>query len=167
VGDTPPQAVLVQVVVRLQHCNYPLVNDPWEKPCCSTVATSTRRSETKRSLSHIVRCDPHPPVNRRHRPPLEPTGIALWIGSGQRCEFPILSGESRYFSGDDAVRFLCTTWCALWTRNGYAGTNSTVTGMPLSIALPDKGSNSWSSVRMFEFTPAFSDATAICVPGTP
>ena len=28
VGDPPPNAGLLQVVVRLQHCNYTFVNDP-------------------------------------------------------------------------------------------------------------------------------------------
>jgi hypothetical protein len=30
VGDPPPIAGLLQVVVRLQHCNYTFVNDPRE-----------------------------------------------------------------------------------------------------------------------------------------
>jgi PPOX class probable F420-dependent enzyme len=47
---------------------------------------------------------------------------------------------------------------------GQAGT--TVTGMPLSTALPERGSIWSSSVSTLEFTPAWSAATCMRVPAT-
>jgi len=105
----------------------------------------------------------------RCRLPPEHTATSLWIGSGHPCELRFFSGETPCFSVDCVVGELWRTPPLLGTTDGFETdyTATRVTGIAFSTALPDKGSISLSSVRMLEFTPAFSAATPILVPGTP
>ncbi|MEN9553129.1 MAG: hypothetical protein RLZ67_277 [Actinomycetota bacterium] len=166
VGDPPPFASNPQEVVRLQHCSYTFVNDPRKILFCSAAAARTTRSETARSQVRNELLPPHPMARGRYRLPREPTATPLWIGSGHPCELKFFSGETPCFSVDCVVGYMWRSTPVLGTTEP-SQTAWRVTGMAFNTALPDKGSISLSSVRMFEFTPALAAATAIWVPGTP
>lgn len=101
----------------------------------------------------------------------------LWIGSGQRCELEESSGDwTPAFRGlhwglpvgrpPPVVGKPSAVVENPGPRAAQPQTAFKVTGIAFNEAFPDSGSRVRSSVRMFEFTPAFSAATAIRVPGT-
>jgi len=70
---------------------------------------------------------------------------------------------------DNRVNFPIFRGIALWmTVDKPDGNQSTetATGIPFKTLVPEIGSNRSSSVRAFEFTPAYSAATDKLVPGT-
>ena len=70
---------------------------------------------------------------------------------------------------DNRVNFPIFRGIALWTTVDKARGDQapeTATGIPFRTLVPEIGSNRSSSVRAFEFTPAYSPATVSRVPGT-
>ena len=121
--------------------------------------------------SHLPRPGPTPDYGAQD------TCRPLWIGSGQPCELEESSGDTTPLFGGlhwglpvgRPTRAVGNRALAVGSTAPVAvesQTACTETGIALSAALPERGSSVRSSVRMFEFTPAFSAATAIRVPGT-
>ncbi len=64
---------------------------------------------------------------------------------------------------DSHVNYGILLWIACAQPSDYE-IRVTETGIPFKTLLPDSGSSSFSSVKIFEFTPAREAATRVLVP---
>jgi len=105
-----------------------------------------------------------PQAARKHHP----TDWPLCEGRGQPCELRSFGLGHCGYSRDIATG-LPTPSGATATSRAYAGAHAgeTMTGMPFSTDVPDRGSIASSSESTLELTPARSAATRIRVPGWP
>src|SRR5436190_21971781 len=124
--------------MRLQHCDFDSVNS-------GASAKEQVRGRSRRLATHPAASDAS---RKLHNPTWDPDASTI---HSPRCSPPLAS--TRPYAevpvdgkGNKGVNFR-------WTLRDYRHTGVTCTGMPLSTALPDTGSNASESASKLLFTP--------------